>query len=176
MDISDQISEKPILTNDQRAWVGFEVNGQMLQAQRLAVRDSLTIVGLVAGKVYELDMTNHLGHNLLVTGLTADITEDDGKALQPSNSTNYRYATVQLIIQLLDRTNKAVKREIVLFISSYSNLQNELVLSATGLYRIKVNQTVNDISILGVPVVVSNPQIAYNLPTIEAETSSADDT
>lgn len=168
MNILNKILRKPIQPGDSRGFAGYEIDGLMYQPQRLAERDSLTLVGLEENKVYEVDMVNYLGHNLLITGLTADIVGDDAKMLQPGNERPH-YTTVQLIIQLLDRSNKTVKREIVVFISSYgSNMTNELVLSATGLYRIKVNQTVKDISILGVPVVVSTPRIAYNLPVIEA--------
>lgn len=167
MNITDQIDKKPIQPNDTRGFAGYDIDGQIRQPQRMAERDSLTLVGLEENQVYEVDMVNHLGHNLLITGLTADIVDDDAKVLQPGNE-QPNYTTVQLIIQLLDRSNKTVKREIVVFISSYgSNMTNELVLSATGLYRIKVNQTVKDISILGIPVVISEPKIAHNLPVVE---------
>lgn len=168
MNILDKILKKPIQPNDIRGFAGYDIDGLIRQPQRMAERDSLTLVGLEKNKIYELDMTNYLGHNLLITGLNADILDDDAKVLQPGNQ-NPNYTSVQLFIQLLDRSNKTVKREIVVFVSSYgSNVSNELILAADGLYRIKVNQTVRDISILGLPVVVSNPQIAYSLPVIES--------
>lgn len=173
MNITDQILKKPIQPNDTRGFAGYDIDGLIRQPQRMAERDSLTLVGLEKNKVYEIDMVNHLGHNLLVTGLTSDILGDDAKLLQPGNQ-RPNYTTVQLIIQLLDRSNKTVKREIVVFISSYgSNMSNELVLSADGLYRIKVNETVRDISILGIPVVISEPKIAHNLPVIEPENNNS---
>lgn len=173
MNILDRIFKKPIQPNDTRGFAGYEIDGLIRQPQRMAERDLLVLVGLEKNKVYEIDMVNHLGHNLLVTGLTADIVGDDAKVLQEGNQ-RPNYTTVQLIIQLLDRSNKTVKREIAVFISSYgSNMSNELVLSASGLYRIKVNQTVKDISILGVPVVISTPQVAFNLPVIDADNTNS---
>ena len=138
----------------------------------MAERDSLTIAGLAANKVYEIDMKNHLGHDLLITGLSTDIVGDDAKTLQPGNK-QPTYTTVQMIVQLIDRSNGNVKREIVLWISSYGgSINNDLVLSKDGLYRIKVNQNVNDISILGIPVVVGETKVAYNLPVIEPENNN----
>ncbi|MEO1692185.1 MAG: hypothetical protein AAFR63_11750 [Cyanobacteria bacterium J06631_6] len=166
MNILDRIFKKPIQPNDPRGFAGYDINGEIYQPQRIAERDSLTIAGLAANKVYEIDMTNYLGHDLLVTGLSSDIVGDDAKTLQQGNQ-RPSYTTVQMIIQLLDRSNHQVRREIVIFISSYGgSIQNDLVLSADGLYRIKVNQNVNDITILGKPVVVSEPKVAYNLPEI----------
>ena len=166
MQIFHQIFKKAIQPNDTRGFAGYEVDGEIRQSQRMAERDSLTIAGLAADTVYQLDMREHLGHDLLVTGLTADIAGDDAKVLQSGNQ-RPNYTSVQIIIQLLDRTNYFVKREIVLFISSYSsNIQNDLILGKDGLYRIKVNQACNDISIIGVPVVVGKTAIAYNLPII----------
>ena len=167
MRISDEVNKRAIQPNDPRGWAGYDVDGEIRQPQRLKERDSLTILRLEKDKVYEIDMVNYLGHDLFVTGLSADIIDDDAKTLQPGNQ-RPNYTTVQMIIQLLDRSNKRVKREIVLFIHSYGgNYSNNLILSAKGLYRIKVNQNVNDISILGEPVMVSEPKIAHNLPVIE---------
>ncbi|MEM6612297.1 MAG: hypothetical protein AAF652_08590 [Cyanobacteria bacterium P01_C01_bin.72] len=166
MDIKDKIAQKPIQPNDPRGFAGYDINGLIRQPQRMAERDSLTIAGLAPNKVYEIDMINYLGHDLLITGLSADIVSDDAKTLQQGNQ-RPNYTTVQVIIQLLERSNHQVKREIVVFISSYDgSIQNDLILSADGLYRIKVNQAVNDITILGKPVVVGEPKIAYNLPEI----------
>lgn len=167
MQIFDKILRKAIQPNDPRGWSGYEVSGSIRQPQRMEERDSLTIAGLAANKVYEIDMVNYLGHDLLVTGLSADIVDDDAKQLQEGNQ-RPRYTTVQMIIQLINRSNKQVKREIVLFVYSYGgNYSNSLILAADGLYRIKVNQNVNDISILGKPVVVGETKVAYNLPVIE---------
>ncbi|MEL7521720.1 MAG: hypothetical protein AAGJ80_08910, partial [Cyanobacteria bacterium J06553_1] len=154
MNILDKIFKRAIQPSDMRGFAGYDINGEIHQPQRIDERDSLTIAGLAANKVYEIDMINYLGHDLLITGLSADIVNDDAKTLQQGNQ-RPNYTTVQMIIQLLERSNHQVKREIVIFISSYGgSIQNDLVLSADGLYRIKVNQKVNDITILGKPVVV----------------------
>lgn len=173
MNILSKIFRKPIQPNDTRGFAAYEIDGLIRQPQSMAERDLLVLTGLAANTVYEIDMINHLGHDVLVTGLTADIVDDDAKVLQPGNQ-RPNYSTIQLIIQLLDRSNKTVKREIVVFISGYgSNISNELVLAADGLYRFKLNQTVKDISILGVPVIVGSPRIAHNLPVVQPENNNS---
>ena len=172
MQIFDKIFRRAIQPNDPRGWAGYDVNGEIRQAQRMAERDSLTIAGLKANKVYEIDMVNYLGHDLLITGLSADIKDDDAKVLKPGNQPP-SYTYVQMLVQLIDRSNKTVKREIALFINSYGgSIGNDLILSREGLYRLKVNTDVNDISILGIPVIVGETQVAYNLPVIQPESNN----
>lgn len=159
---------KPIQQGDTRGWNGYEHNGLMHQGRRIETRQPLTIAKLEQGKVYELNFANKLKHNLLITGISADIEGDDGNLLQEGTN-NFNFSYVQCIIQTLEKETKRVLRTINIYISSYPNYLNELLLSPDNLYRIRVNQTVNDITALAIPVILEQPVVFISPPVVEPQ-------
>lgn len=132
--------------------------------QDFQVRIPITVVGLKKNIPVELNFENKLSFDCLARGLTADIANDDGNALQDVENNNYRFSYVQTIVQTLDKDTKQVIRTINIYISSYPNYLNEMILSPDYLYGIRVNQDVNSIVFSCEPLKQENPIIFYPNP------------
>ncbi len=133
---------------------GIEQAGLVYRFAPVERRDLITIGSLKKNQAKEIDLSTQLQHEILVTGISADIVNDDSHVLQDKKN-NYDFAYVQTILQLLDRNNRNVLRTLALFLSGYSPYIGELILSPKPIYRVKTNLDVRSISITGRPVYIN---------------------
>ncbi len=95
---------------------GIEQAGLVYRFAPVERRDLITIGSLKKNQAKEIDLSTQLQHEILVTGISADIVNDDSHVLQDKKN-NYDFAYVQTILQLLDRNNRNVLRTLALFLS-----------------------------------------------------------
>ena len=144
--------------NGQFTFAGVEQAGLVYRVSPVERRDSIIISGLIKNPPKEIDLSTKLEHPFLVTGISADIVNDDSHQLQEGKN-NYNFNYVQTIIQLLDKNNRNVLRTTTLFLSGYSPYVGELILSPKVLYLVKTNQDVRSITITGKPVYTNTPLV-----------------
>ena len=140
-------------------WATYKLNNLLYRASPIKYRQDLVITGLIKGKPVLIDLAQDLKHDLLVTGVNADLTEDDGKKLQSDRKGNYSFSYAQVIVTIIDRITKKRIRTIVYFISSYPQYRNEIILSPDYLYEFVCNQEINSITFTGEPVYRPTPII-----------------
>lgn len=145
-----------ITPNDARPLEGYEHQGSLYQPARIDFRQPIIITNIQKKQVKDLDFSNSLKHDMLITGISADIVADDGKQIQ-EDTNSYRFSYVQTIIQTLDKNNGRVLKTMTIFLSSYPNYLNELTLSPTFLYKVSCNMDVNSITLLGKPLIQEQP-------------------
>lgn len=145
-----------IINSGNTNFAGYKQGRVIYRAEPFKLRQPIIIANLKKNEVKTLDLSTQLQHDLLITGISADITSDDGKILQ-ERSKDYDFTWVQTIIQTIDKTTNQVIREIVLFISSYPPYVNELTLSPHYFYKVQVNHDVNNITLVGEPFYQSTP-------------------
>lgn len=145
--------------NGQFTFAGVEQAGLVYRVSPVERRDIITITNLPKNTTKTIDLSTQLEHAILVTGLSADIIDDDSHILQDGKN-NYNYSYVQTIIQLLNKNNQEnVIRTLTLFISGYSPYTGELILSPKLLYKVKTNLDVRSITITGKPVYLNTPLV-----------------
>ena len=154
----EQLSLKPFQSG-QYTFAGIEQAGLVYRFSPVERRDIITISSLTKNEPKEIDLSTQLQHDILVTGISADIVDDDSHLIQEGRS-NYKITYVQTILQLLDRNNRNVLRTISLFLSGYTPSDGELILSPKPIYQLKTNLAVRSISITGKPVYV-NTALVY---------------
>ncbi len=155
----EPINLKPFQSG-QYTFAGIEQAGLVYRFAPVERRDLITIGSLKKNQAREIDLSTQLQHDILVTGISADIVDDDSHTIQDGKTNNYRYFYVQKILQLLDRNNRNVLRTLALFLSGYSPYIGELILSPKPIYKVKTNLDVRSISITGRPVYV-NTALVY---------------
>ncbi len=153
----EKINLKPF-QNGQFTFAGVEQAGLVYRVSPVERRDLIVISSLKKADVKEIDLSTRLDHDFLITGISADIVNDDSHVLQDGTN-NYKFSYVQTIIQILDKNSQEVKRTISLFLSGYTSYLSELILSPKVLYRVRTNLDVNSITITGKPVYVNNPLV-----------------
>ncbi len=154
----ERIDLKPFQSG-QYTFAGVEQAGLVYRISPVERRDTIVITQLQKNQVKEIDLSTKLEHPILVTGISADIVNDDSHILQDGKK-DFNYNYVQTIIQLLDRNNRNVLRTLTLFLSGYSPYVGELILSPKILYNLKTNQDVRSINITGKPVYL-NTTLVY---------------
>jgi len=130
----------------------FDIEGVIFRAEPIKQRQDITILGLPKNQAILVDLIQNLPYNLLVTGVSADLAQDDGKELQLDRRNNYLFSYAQIIVRVVDRITKKPVKTIVYFISSYPRYQNEIILSPDYLYEFLCNQDINSITFTGEPV------------------------
>ena len=154
----EQLNLRPFQSG-QYTFAGIEQAGLVYRFSPVERRDIITIGSLTKNEPKEIDLSTQLQHDILVTGISADIVDDDSHLIQEGRS-NYKITYVQTILQLLDRNNRNVLRTISLFLSGYTPSDGELILSPKPIYQLKTNLAVRSISITGKPVYV-NTALVY---------------
>ncbi|MDJ0576581.1 MAG: hypothetical protein QNJ65_15610 [Xenococcaceae cyanobacterium MO_234.B1] len=154
----EQLNLRPFQSG-QYTFAGIEQAGLVYRFSPVERRDIITIGSLTKNEPKEIDLSTQLQHDILVTGISADIVDDDSHLIQEGRS-NYKITYVQTILQLLDRNNRNVLRTISLFLSGYTPSDGELILSPKPIYQVKTNLAVRSISITGKPVYV-NTALVY---------------
>ena len=154
----ERIDLKPFQSG-QYTFAGVEQAGLVYRISPVERRDTIVITQLQKNQVKEIDLSTKLEHPILVTGISADIVNDDSHILQDGKK-DFNYNYVQTIIQLLDRNNRNVLRTLTLFLAGYSPYVGELILSPKILYNLKTNQDVRSINITGKPVYL-NTTLVY---------------
>lgn len=144
----------------QYTFAGIEQAGLVYRFAPIERRDTITIAGLTKNDPKEIDLSTQLQHEMLVTGISADIIGDDSHEIQEGRTKDYNFYYVQTILQLLDRNNRNVLRTLTLFLSGYSPYIGELILSPKPIYKVKTNLDVRSISITGKPVYI-NTSLVY---------------
>ena len=155
----EQLSLRPFQSG-QYTFAGIEQAGLVYRFSPVERREIITIGSLAKNEPKEIDLATQLQHDILVTGISADIVGDDSHEIQEGKTKDYKYFYVQTILQLLDRNNRNVLRTLALFLSGYSPYIGELVLSPQPIYKVKTNLDVRSISITGQPVYV-NTALVY---------------
>lgn len=154
----ERINLKPF-QNGQHTFAGVEQAGLVYRVSPVERRDTIVITNLTKSTPKEIDLSTQLEHSILVTGISADIVDDDSHTLQEDKKNNYRFHYVQTIIQLLDKNNRKVLRNLTLFLSGYSPYVGELILSPKVLYLVKTNLDVRSLTITGKPVYTNTPLV-----------------
>lgn len=155
----EQLSLRPFQSG-QYTFAGIEQAGLVYRFSPVERRDLITIGSLTKNQPKDIDLSTQLQHEILVTGISADIVDDDSQIIQEGKKRDYDLSYVQTILQLLDRNNSNVLRTLALFLSGYSPYIGELILSPRPIYRVKTNLDVRSISITGKPVYV-NTALTY---------------
>ena len=154
----EQLNLRPFQSG-QYIFAGIEQAGLVYRFSPVERRDIITIGSLTKNEPKEIDLSTQLQHDILVTGISADIVDDDSHLIQEGKR-DYKITYVQTILQLLDRNNRNVLRTISLFLSGYTPSDGELILSPKPIYQVKTNLAVRSISITGKPVYV-NTALVY---------------
>ena len=154
----EQLNLKPFQSG-QYTFAGIEQAGLVYRFSPIERRDIITISSLTKNQPKEIDLSTQLQHDILVTGISADIVDDDSHLIQEGKR-DYKITYVQTILQLLDRNSRNVLRTISLFLSGYTPSDGELILSPKPIYQVKTNLAVRSISITGKPVYV-NTALVY---------------
>ena len=154
----EQLNLRPFQSG-QYTFAGIEQAGLVYRFSPVERRDIITIGSLTKNEPKEIDLSTQLQHDILVTGISADIVDDDSHLIQEGKR-DYKITYVQTILQLLDRNNRNVLRTISLFLSGYTPSDGELILSPKPIYQVKTNLAVRSISITGKPVYV-NTALVY---------------
>ncbi len=154
----EQLNLRPFQSG-QYTFAGIEQAGLVYRFSPVERRDIITIGSLTKNEPKEIDLSTQLQHDILVTGISADIVDDDSHLIQEGKR-DYKITYVQTILQLLDRNNRNVLRTISLFLSGYTPSDGELILSPKPIYQLKTNLAVRSISITGKPVYV-NTALVY---------------
>ena len=154
----EQLNLRPFQSG-QYTFAGIEQAGLVYRFSPVERRDIITIGSLTKNEPKEIDLSTQLQHDILVTGISADIVDDDSHLIQEGKR-DYKITYVQTILQLLDRNNRNVLRTISLFLSGYTPSDGELILSPKPIYQVKTNLNVRSISITGKPVYV-NTALVY---------------
>lgn len=155
----ERLNLKPFQSG-QYTFAGIEQAGLVYRFSPVEQRDLITIGSLGKNEAKEIDLSTQLEHDILVTGISADIVGDDSHEIQDGKTNDYRYYYVQTILQLLDRNNRNVLRTLTLFLSGYSPYIGELILSPKPIYKVRTNLDVRSISITGKPVYI-NTSLVY---------------
>ena len=150
----ESLNLKPFQSG-QYTFGGIEQAGLVYRFAPVERRDLITIGSLKKNQSRDIDLSTQLEHDILVTGISADIVGDDSHTIQDGKTNNYRYHYVQTILQLVDRNNQNVLRTLALFLSGYSPNIGELILSPRPIYKVKTNLDVRSISITGRPVYIN---------------------
>ncbi len=154
----EQLSLRPFQSG-QYTFAGIEQAGLVYRFSPVERRDIITIGSLAKNEPKEIDLSTQLQHDILVSGISADIVGDDSHEIQEGKR-DYNISYVQTILQLLDRNNRNVLRTLTLFLSGYSPYIGELILSPKPIYKVKTNLDVRSISITGQPVYI-NTALVY---------------
>ena len=154
----EQLSLRPFQSG-QYTFAGIEQAGLVYRFSPVERRDIITIGSLAKNEPKEIDLSTQLQHDILVTGISADIVGGDSHEIQEGKR-DYKLSYVQTILQLLDRNNRNVLRTLTLFLSGYSPYIGELILSPNPIYKVKTNLDVRSISITGQPVYI-NTALVY---------------
>ncbi len=154
----EQLNLRPFQSG-QYTFAGIEQAGLVYRFSPVEGRDIITISSLTKNEPKEIDLSTQLQHDILVTGISADIVDDDSHLIQEGKR-DYKITYVQTILQLLDRNSRNVLRTISLFLSAYTPSDGELILSPKPIYQVKTNLAVRSISITGKPVYV-NTALVY---------------
>lgn len=141
-------------------FAGVKQAGLVYRVSPVERRESIVITNIAQNNAKEIDLSTKLEHPFLVTGISADITNDDSHNLQTDRRNNYDISYVQTLIYLLDKNNSNVIRTMSLFLSGYTPIIGELILSPKFLYQVKTNQDVKSITITGKPVYL-NTSLVY---------------
>ena len=154
----ERIDLKPF-QNGQFTFAGVEQAGLVYRLSPVERRDSITIGNIIKNEPRDIDLSTQLEHDLLVTGIIADIVNDDSHVIQEGKTKDYSFYYVQTILQALDKNNQNVLRTIALFLSGVTPVYAELILTPKVLYRIKTNLDVRSITIIGKPVYSNTPLV-----------------
>lgn len=152
----ERIDLKPFQTGN-FTFAGVQQAGLVYRLSPVERRDIIVIANLPKNTVKTIDLSTQLEHDILISGISADIVDDDSKVIQDGKTDRYSYYYVQTILQVLDRNTQNVIRTTVLFLSGYTPNVGELILSPKYLYAVKTNLDVLTITITGKPVYASTP-------------------
>lgn len=145
-------------------FAGVKQAGLVYRVSPIERRESIIIAGLIPVDTSKIvDLVSQLEHDLLVTGISADIVNDDSQVLQLDRRDDYNITYVQIILEVLDRNSKAVLRTLSLFLSGNTPLSTELIISPKVIYRLRSNLAIRSITITGKSV-YSNTPLVFNLP------------
>lgn len=152
----ERIDLKPFQTGN-FTFAGVEQAGLVYRLSPVERRDVIVIGNLPKNTIKTVDLSTQLEHDILITGISADIVNDDSKTIQEGKTNNYSFYYVQTILQVLDRNTQNVIRTTALFLSGYTPNVGEFILTPKYLYAVKTNLDVATITITGKPVYVSTP-------------------
>lgn len=140
-------------------FAGVKQAGLVYRVSPIERREVITIGSLTANTVKEIDLSTQLEHDFLVTGISADIVNDDSQVLQTDRRNNYDITYVQILLQILDRNSGNVMRTLAIFASGNTPLETELIMSPKVIYRVRTNLDVKSITIAGKAVYVNTPLV-----------------
>lgn len=138
-------------------FAGVKQAGLVYRVSPIERRAVIAIGNLNVDSPREIDLSTQLEHDLLVTGISADILSDDAQILQLDRKNNYNITYVQIVLETLNRNTKNVSKTTGLFLSGSTPLSTELILSPKAIYRFRSNLDVRSITITGKPVYNDNP-------------------
>lgn len=151
-------------SNTSITFAGIKQAGLVYRTSPVEKRESIIIAGLIPVDNPQLiDLSSQLEHDLLVTGISADIINDDSQRLQLDRTNNYSITYAQIILEVLDRNSQIVLRTLSLFLSANTPLSTELIISPKAIYRLRSNLAIRSITIVG-KVVYLNTPLVFNLP------------
>ncbi len=153
-------------------FAGIKQAGLVYRISPIQRRTIIAIGAMGQDDPKEIDLSTQLEHDLLITGVSADILNDDSQILQMDRRGNYDITYAQIILEILDRNTKKVVRTLALFVSGNTPLSTELILSPKSLYRVRANMVVRSITITGKPVYAANPlffDTSFNPPQVTVQ-------
>lgn len=145
-------------------FAGVKQAGLVYRVSPIERRESIVIAGVIPANTPKIvDLSSQLEHDLLITGISADIVDDDSQRLQMDRRGNYSITYVQVILEVLDRNSRNVLRTLSLFLSGNTDLSTELIMSPKVIYRLRSNLAIRSITIAGKAVYLNTP-LVFNLP------------
>lgn len=145
-------------------FAGIKQAGLVYRISPVERRIALIIGETARNAKITIDLSTQLEHDFLVTGISADIKNDDSQNLQFDRRNNYDINYVQVILEHLDRNTQKVLKTQGLFLSGSTPIPGEIILSPKLLYRFTTNLDVRSITITGKPVYLNTPLVFTLLP------------
>lgn len=133
-------------------FAAYELDGRAYRADLIKQRQQIMIPGLPKSEVVRVDLLGELDFPLLVTGIDADVANDDEKELSEKNSQNNSTPPFSLWVSVINRKTGKIVKKLQFVITSYPNYTNEIILNPLFIYEIKSSQTINLITFTGEPV------------------------
>lgn len=130
----------------------YEIDTLIYRAEPIKQRQQIMIPKLFKGAVTRVDLLGELKFNLLVTGIDADVENDDDKELSSQNSQNNTTAPFHIWVSVINRKTNDVVKKLTFFITSYPDYTNEIILDPNFIYDIKPSVNINLLTFTGEPV------------------------